>query len=110
MPPTKSKSSSHRHAIKEQPKKRFVKKSIISPKALSRDGPRIGPRSDPIPDYASPKINPYCYCKGQGDRFHNLNVRCGLCKYCRRRIKGIWFHEHEGECWKASQAQKLKQR
>ena len=53
-------------------------------------------------DHVIAEESVFCLCKGKGDRFHNLNVRCAPCGFCNKRIRGIYFNEHEGECWKGS--------
>jgi hypothetical protein len=49
-------------------------------------------------DYETLGIDPRCDCDGRGGAFHNLNVRCAPCGFCKVRIKGMWFNEHEGAC------------
>jgi hypothetical protein len=56
-----------------------------------------------VSGYAHLHISPRCDCKGKGGQFHNFNVRCSPCRFCSEWIKGIWFNEHECECWKRNQ-------
>jgi hypothetical protein len=57
-----------------------------------------------IPGYEAAGEDPHCYCNGVGGVFHNYNVRCGLCKFCGARIRGMWFNEHEDACWEKQRA------
>ena len=60
-----------------------------------------------IPDYEVHAIDIRCYCNGQGNAFHNQSVRCGVCQFCGERILGIWFNDHEDNCWAKQQAKEL---
>lgn len=74
--------------------------SILPRKKGSEPAPvAVARRGRIIPDYERHGVDVFCRCDGKGKRFHNFNVRCALCLHCGRRVKGIWFNEHESECW-----------
>ena len=64
--------------------------------------------AESVTDYDRHGINIFCSCDGK-DLDHLLNVRCKECG-CGRRVKGIWWVDHEVTCPGEAEKRKAKEK